>query len=128
MVRLRLDLELALVIDVDKIAARVHQLDSDEFAQREMTSQTLADLGPAAEAALCEALGKAGLAEVKRRLVQTLEAQEPEHRRLGHAVEVLEMIGTPMARRLLAELAKGARSSRLTRETRVSLDRLNKQL
>jgi len=125
--RLKLDLKPAVVIDAETIAAWVRQLDSDEFAQREKASQALADLGPVAETTLREALKKATSAEVRRRLVGVLDGQEAEHRRLGHAVEVLEMIGTPAARCLLVDLAKGASGSRLTREARVALDRLEKR-
>jgi hypothetical protein len=125
--RLKLDLKPAVVTDAQRVASWVRQLDSDEFARREKASQALADLGPAAETTLREALGKAKSSEVRRRLERVLDGQEAEHRRLGNAVEVLEMIGTPAARRLLADLAKGASSSRLTREARAALDRLDKR-
>jgi hypothetical protein len=42
------------------------------------------------------------------------------------AVEVLEHIGTAQAKQVLQELAQGAPGSRLTDETRVSLERLAK--
>ncbi len=125
--RLKLHLKSSASIDAGKVAAWVRQLDSDDYAQREKASAALADLGPAAEAPLREALEKAGSAEVRRRLQRVLDGQEGEHRRHGHALEVLEMIGTPAARRLLAELAKGSGDSRLTRETRRALGRLEKR-
>jgi hypothetical protein len=125
--QLKLDLKPAVVIDAEKVAGWVRQLDSDEFAQREKASQALADLGPAAETALREALEKARAPEVRRRVERVLDGQEAEHRRLGHALEVLEMIGTPAARSLLVDLAKGASGSRLTREAREALDRLEKR-
>jgi len=43
-----------------------------------------------------------------------------------HSVEVLEHIGDGPARRLLAALAKGTPESRLTREARESLGRLDR--
>jgi RNA polymerase sigma factor (sigma-70 family) len=125
--RLKLRLKSSASIDAGKVAAWVRQLDSDDFALREKASAALADLGPAAEARLREALEKSGAAEVRRRLQRVLDGQEGEHRRLGHALEVLEMIGTPAARRLLAELAKGAGESRLTREARLALGRLERR-
>ena len=94
---------------------------------REKASQALADPGPAAETPLRQALENAKSMEVKRRLESVLEALEPEHRRLGNALEVLEMIGTPTAQDLLRDLAKGAGDARLTRETRAALDRLERQ-
>jgi hypothetical protein len=116
-----------MVIDKEKIAAWVRQLDSDSYAQREKASQALADLGPSAEPILLEALAKSRSAEVRRRLQRVLKGQEAEQRRLGYAVEVLEMIGTKAARRLLVDLAKGARGSRLTREAQAALDRLERR-
>jgi hypothetical protein len=76
---------------------------------------------------LREALEKTRSAEVRRRLTRVLRIQEAEHRRLGHAVEVLEMIGTKAARGLLEELAKGVSGARLTREARLALDRIEKR-
>jgi WD40 repeat protein len=125
--RLKLDLKPAAVMDAHKVAGWVRQLDADEFVLREQASQALADLGPAAETALREALTKAPSREVRQRLQRILAGQEGEHRRLGHALEVLEMIATPAARSLLADLAKGATGSRLTRDALMALDRLERR-
>ena len=43
------------------------------------------------------------------------------------AVEVLERIGTPEARQVLAKLADGAPEARLTQEAKASLQRLAKR-
>jgi hypothetical protein len=43
------------------------------------------------------------------------------------AVEILERIGTPDARRVLEALAKGAAQARLTQEARATLQRLAKR-
>jgi hypothetical protein len=61
-------------------------------------------------------------------LQQILEAQEtaPESLRAVRAVEVLEWIATPNARRLLDELAKGADDARLTREAVAARNRIRK--
>jgi WD40 repeat protein len=125
--RWKRDLKPAGVIDADQVAALVRRLDADDFAVREQAARALADLGPAAETPLREALEKAESLEVRRGLERVLERQEPELRRLGNAVEVLEMIGTPAARGLLRDLAKGAGGARLTREARLALDRLEKR-
>ncbi len=42
-------------------------------------------------------------------------------------VEVLEIAGTPEARQVLEQLAKGAPEARLTQEAKASLERLAKQ-
>jgi WD40 repeat protein len=125
--RLKLKLTPAIAIDTAKVAAWVRQLDSDDFAERTKASEALARLGPDAEAALRGALAKAGTLEVKQRLDQILQQQEAQHRHLGYAVEVLEMIGTPPAGRLLTDLANGAGGSRLTRAARAALERLKKR-
>jgi WD40 repeat protein len=123
-VRLKLDLRPAPALDAARIADLVHQLDSEEFVQREQASRALADLGPAAERVLRAARAKAGSLEIKRRLEGILSGQESEHRRLARAVELVEMIGTLAARGLLADLAKGGSDARLTREARMALARL----
>jgi hypothetical protein len=48
----------------------------------------------------------------------------PERVQALRAVEVLEWIGTPEARKVLEALATGAPAARLTREARASLGRL----
>lgn len=47
--------------------------------------------------------------------------------RAVRAVEVLERIGTAAARILLADWARGTRTARLTREARLSLERLERR-
>src|SRR5262249_15432637 len=59
--RLQLLLKPAVVINAEKIAAWVRQLDSDKYAQREKASQALVDIGPSAEPTLLKALEKAYL-------------------------------------------------------------------
>jgi WD40 repeat protein len=125
--RLKQDLKPAVVIAPEKIAAWVRGLDADDFPQREKASQTLAEMGPSAEGLLREALGKARSAEVRRRLERALKGLEAEHRRLGYALELLVMIGTKSARRLLLDLANGASGCRLTREAQLALERLEKR-
>jgi hypothetical protein len=122
--RLELKLTPAAAVDAEKVAGLVRRLDSKEFTERAKASAVLARLGPDADAALRDALAKAGTLEAKRRVSGILKEQEAKHHHLGHAVEVLEMIGTPAARRLLANLAKGASDSRLTRAAKAALDRL----
>jgi hypothetical protein len=122
--RLELKLTPAAAVDAEKVADLVRRLDAKEFSERAKANAALARLGPDAEAALRDALPKAATLEARRRIDGILKQQEATHRHRGRAVEVLEMIGTPAARRLLANLAKGASTSRLTRAAKVALDRL----
>ena len=50
-----------------------------------------------------------------------------ERLREVRALEVLEGLGTPEARKLLEELAKGAADAALTQEAKASLERLNRR-
>lgn len=114
-------------VDVAVVAKLIGQLDADQFTHREEASRALAALGPEAEAVVGEALKKSSLAEVKTRLEDVLRAYAAEHRRHGFALELLEMIGTPAAKNLLADLAGGASGTMLTREARATLTRLDKR-
>jgi hypothetical protein len=67
--------------------------------------------------------------EKKRRLEELLKAlapggPNPELVRPARALEVLERVGTPQARRLLRALAKGNPGARLTADAQSALKRL----
>jgi RNA polymerase sigma factor (sigma-70 family) len=111
-------------ISKTRFAALIRQLDSDAFAEREEASRALAELGPGAEPLLREAARKAASAEVRVRVLRILGGLDADLRRSGRAVEMLEMIGTPQARRMLGELARGAAGAGLTRDAAAALGRL----
>jgi hypothetical protein len=115
--------------DPARLARLITALDSDEFAAREQATRELARLGEPAEPALRGALGRKPSAEARRRIAQLLEPlrrQELSGERLRElrAVQVLELTGTPAARRVLAALAKGEPEARLTRAASRALQRL----
>jgi hypothetical protein len=107
----------------------IAELDSDSFEARKQATAELKELGPAAAAAVRQALAGRPSAEQRRRLedllhrmaAPTLSAEELQAVR---AVAVLEHIGTPAARELLATLASGVADARRTREAKVALERL----
>jgi hypothetical protein len=106
-------------------------LDSDRFAARKRATEELEQLGELAEPSLRQVLAKRPSLEVCRRIEQILvridnRAWLPptDDLRPLRAVTVLERIGTPEARRVLAVLADGAAGARLTREAQASLTRL----
>jgi WD40 repeat protein len=113
---------------VDRLVA---DLDSAQFRLRRDAEQALARLGEQAEAAMLQILqGKPSL-EARRRLEGLLErlagpVTDPERLRELRGVEVLERIGTPEARHVLAALTQGTPEARLTREARESLARLER--
>jgi RNA polymerase sigma factor (sigma-70 family) len=115
--------------DLARVKALVADLDNEEFATRERASAELKEFGPAAAAALREAVAKSTSAEARRRAGDLLREMEngvipPRELRALRAVEVLEWIATPEARARLLGLAKGAPDARLTREAAAACKRL----
>jgi hypothetical protein len=103
-------------------------LDGDSFERRKAAVKRLKELGLQAEPALRAALGEKPSAEQRRRIEEVLAALPPapqppsaEELRQLRALIVLERIGSPEARRLLEEVAKGPESALLTRQARAAL-------
>lgn len=116
------------------VSRLIADLDSDVFAVRERASQRLREAGPIVVPELRKALAAKPSLEVRRRLedlMQTLESKKKPHelttaaQRQGlRAVAILEQIGTPEARRLLADLAHGDAAAPLTRAARAAQARM----
>jgi RNA polymerase sigma factor (sigma-70 family) len=116
-------------VDPQRLTQLVTDLDSKEFARRDKAVQDLTSLGELAEPALQGALKKKPPLEVRRRIEQLLDKRQkegpsPGELRAVRAMEVLEYLGTPEARHVLAPLAQGAPQARLTQEAKASLERL----
>jgi RNA polymerase sigma factor (sigma-70 family) len=116
--------------DPKRIAGWVADLDSDRFERRKAATAELEKLCELASAECRRALTNRPSLEARKRLERLLAAVEaderapsPERIRALRAVELLDRIGTPAARRSLAELATGAPGARLTREAKASRDR-----
>jgi hypothetical protein len=129
---LRERLKPAPAADAKRIDALVVQLNDDEFEKREEASKELTKLGPQAEEALRKAAKDPASAEVARRVAELLTkvkegAVSGEGLRQARALEVLEGLGTPEARKVLDELAKGAGSASLTQQAKAALERLAKR-
>jgi hypothetical protein len=104
-------------------------LDSDDFATRERAGAELGRSAEAAEGMLRRTLAGLPSLEVRRRIERLLARRAaarraPEWLRPLRGVQVLEHIGTPEARRVLATLAEGTPQARLTQEARAALRRL----
>jgi RNA polymerase sigma factor (sigma-70 family) len=131
----RENLQPARGVSRKTIARLIGDLDSKSFPTREKAARELVRLDAVAEHALKERLARGPSLEVRRR-VEAIQAQVRQRRlkpppvpvgepvRRLRAVEVLERLGTPEARRLLERLARGAAEARLTQEARASLERL----
>jgi hypothetical protein len=92
----------------------------------------LEQLGDSAVPGLRQRLATASAAEVRQKLSRLLEQldREPipsERLRELRTIEVLEGIGTPAAREMLATMAKGAPEARFTRAARAALERWPRQ-
>jgi len=112
----------------DETRRLLADLDDASFAKREAATKRLEELGLKAEPALREALRAKPSLEPTRRIERLLAALSrmpqpltPEELRELRALIVLEHIGSPEARRLLASVAKGPDSARLTRQARAAL-------
>jgi RNA polymerase sigma factor (sigma-70 family) len=112
--------------DATVVADLLRDLDSSQFAVRERAAARLSKFGDAIEEAFRRALDSKPSAEVRDRIERLLADLTPSSERLrqGRALEILERIGTPEARRLLRELAGGAQGAWLTREAAASLARV----
>ena len=113
----------------DWVAARIKDLDSPMFRDRERATKELTAAGEAVVGALRDALPRAP-AEARERLTALIaraEAPSPEKLRLIRACEALEGIGTLEAKELLAAWAKGPPGATLTREAAESLERLKRR-
>jgi RNA polymerase sigma factor (sigma-70 family) len=117
----------------ERIRRLIAELDHGQYPVREAATRELAALGSRAEPALKEALSRAESPEVRSRAKSLLEQLSydpqytPEDRRHTRAVEALERLATPEARKLLDELARGNPVAALTQEATASLDRLRRR-
>lgn len=115
-----------------RIARLIAQLDSESFHERETATAELAKIMGAAAPALRETLEGSPSAEMQGRIKRLLQnAGSPEltgeRLRALRALEVLERLDHPEARRRIAALAKGAGGSWLTNQARGMQHRLERR-
>jgi WD40 repeat protein len=104
-------------------------LNSDDFQVRSKAAAALEEVGDVAEPALRKVLRAPPSPEVRRQVEALIAKMEtpvapPERLRALRALAVLEHIGSPEAKEVLARLADGAPEARLTKEAKASLARL----
>lgn len=118
--------------DAERLTSLIAELDDDAFKIRERATQELAEAGSDAADALHHALAKTPSAEAKKRMEDLLnrlnKGGSPKRLRALRAIEVLERIGTPQARKLLRELAAKPLPAELREDIEASLRRLNGRL
>jgi WD40 repeat protein len=115
--------------DAKRISRLIADLNSDHFQTRAKAMTELEGLGDLAEPALRRATTGNLALENRRRIEQLLSKlhgpiTDPDQLRTVRAVQVLEYIGTPNARQVLATWSRGTPDARLTREAKASLNRL----
>jgi WD40 repeat protein len=116
-------------LDSRWLAGRIADLASDEFATRVSAEQALAAVAELAQAELRRAYQQTRDLEQRQRLGRLLDGlttPSPHRLRQHRAVLALELRGTPQARRLLGELARGAPAAWLTGEAKDALRRLSR--
>ncbi|HEX5273439.1 MAG TPA: WD40 repeat domain-containing protein [Gemmataceae bacterium] len=118
--------------DPDRLARLIADLDADDFAKREAAGAELARLGRLAEPALKRALEGKPSAELRSRataLLKKFEEQRvsPADLQALRALEVLELIGTPEAAKLIESLAKDSPSPHVAEEAKAAHQRLVKK-
>lgn len=125
--RLKERLRPVAVADPKRLAPLIADLDSEAFAVRDKAARELERMGESAAPALQKARAESPSPEVRRRVQQLLERLTAGSPGQARALELLEHLGTPDARRLLEALAEGAPEARLTQEARAALARLGRQ-
>jgi RNA polymerase sigma factor (sigma-70 family) len=117
--------------DSKRMVRLLADLESDRFEVRRQAEFELQGMGELAQAALRQTLeGDPALDFRQRveRLLDKVSGPEGVAGQLGkvRAVELLELIGSSDARRVLEALAGGAPGARLTREAKRAIERLTK--
>jgi hypothetical protein len=122
------------IVDETKLARLIADLDSDRFEVRRQAADELEKLGESAVGACRKALAGRPSAEARRQLEELVEKQDqrrwspsPERLRTVRALQVLELAGTPEARRTLETLAHGAPGAWLTEDARACLRRQDRR-
>lgn len=129
---LRKRLKPTPILDRATINRIVDNLDSEKFTIREKAMFQLDALGRPAAALLRARLNDVGSLEVKRRVAGFFERFDaatilPSELREIRALEFLEQLGTPAARAMIADLAKGEPTADLTIRARAASARLQRR-
>jgi RNA polymerase sigma factor (sigma-70 family) len=125
-------LQPAPAVDEKRVRKLIADLGSEDFGTRENARKELEKFGEGALDLYRKALAGKPSAEARRQLEALAERYAepwvspwPELVRSLRALEALELIGTPEARKVLETIAKGVPGARLKEEAKQSLERLN---
>ena len=116
-------------LDEKVVAQHLRGLADNEFEARQKAVKALKEMGEAVLPALRQRLATkptADEAKLLQELIDELEPWSAKDLRVFRAIYVLELIGTPEAKKVLEHLAGGMAESRLTQEAKASVKRLTK--
>jgi hypothetical protein len=118
-----------VTVDVKRIAARLADLDADEFDTRQKATAELEYLGEYAVPYLERALAGKPSLEAQKRMEQVLAKVKPPATPSGwvrsrRAIAVLEHINTEESRKLLESVSRGRARAMPTQDAEAALDRL----
>jgi WD40 repeat protein len=124
---LREQIKPVLASDSQQVGDLVATLAGNDFNACKRAAIELRKRADLALPALRKTIGR-GDDEIQRRLLERLEAEYPtrEQLRALRALEVLELMGTPEATKLLGDLATGAQESMLASRAKAIKDRLER--
>ncbi len=128
---LREHLKPAAPLDAKQLARLLDDLEDARFPMRQKTAAELAALHDRIADALRKRLMTTNSAAARRAINVLLKKLDgwvahPDRLREVRAVEILERIGTPAARKLLEEWAAGDSSALMTREARRALEHVSR--
>jgi WD40 repeat protein len=118
-------------VSAERLRRLIADLDADDFSSRDEASRSLARLGIEGEPALRKELETKPPLEKRRRVEALLGGlacqteMTPDALRQLRAIQVLEQIGSPEARQMLAALSQGAPAAPATRDAAAALTRLD---
>jgi hypothetical protein len=115
--------------DQRRIGKLIADLNNQKYAVRKRANRELETLAELAKPALLKAQERSSSVEMRERFNRLLgridqEILTPQQVQILRAIEVLEQIETPEARKVLHQVAKGAPEARITVEAKGSLQRL----
>jgi RNA polymerase sigma factor (sigma-70 family) len=117
--------------DPVRLARLLQDLESNSFTVREKAAAELERLGDRSLPAVEQVLSRPGNSLELRRRLERLRDQlvvpSGDALRALRAVEILERMATPEARRLLETVSRGDPEARLTREARATVARLSER-
>jgi RNA polymerase sigma factor (sigma-70 family) len=109
----------------EKVAALLRDLDSDTFETRDAATRELERFDEAVTADLQRLARTSESVEARKRAERLLARIDNGRLQRERAIEILEMIGSAAAVKLLESLADGQPDAPLTRDARGALHRLN---